>query len=463
MKELDERNLREQKNKTILIVEDDPINARVFQKILFVCLAHLYKPAKTAPSYVIKKLDRWYEENIVKVKPELTLDVICTEDVEEVIQFAESGKVNLILMDVSLGHSVYQGNSMDGIKITKMLKDNALTTNIPVVLVTAHAMEGDREKFLRESGADYYISKPVVDHQIFADFANCFLNKNNHTLTKMNQQMPDKNSQDNNNDFLIRNSRENNIPAKPYISTKTQKLVGTLLNSKSLKNKKDDVRDEYKIVCGSVAHSLKGEFMNIGSSIQEIRELANDSSEIQEECELMYRSLEYSQILLRQLLDYLDIGKPSVEPIAVLELIRKTELLARPRLPSNIELNVKVDSNLPNQMVLGNFEQLMSVLLELIKNATKVLRQQGGKIEIIIEMTDDDMAISVKDNGTGISEEVKDKLLKETVQSKSGLGLGLFVSNKVINELGGKLELHSSSEKGTKVTILMPIANEANL
>jgi CheY-like chemotaxis protein len=50
-----------------------------------------------------------------------------------------------------------------------MLKSNPLTANLPVILVTAHAMEGDRENFLNQSGADGYISKPVVDHQLFID------------------------------------------------------------------------------------------------------------------------------------------------------------------------------------------------------------------------------------------------------------------------------------------------------
>ncbi|MEM7773329.1 MAG: response regulator, partial [Cyanobacteria bacterium P01_A01_bin.37] len=40
---------------------------------------------------------------------------------------------------------------------------------LPVILVTAHAMQGDRENFLKQSGADSYISKPVVDHQQFVD------------------------------------------------------------------------------------------------------------------------------------------------------------------------------------------------------------------------------------------------------------------------------------------------------
>jgi two-component system, cell cycle response regulator DivK len=122
--------------KTVLIVEDDLINARVFSKIL----------TKRGG-----------------------LGVKHTENVEEVMKIAQSGEIDLILMDVSLSHSVYQGKSVDGIKITQMLKSDPQTANLPIILVTAHAMEGDRENFLNQSGADSYISKPVIDHQLFID------------------------------------------------------------------------------------------------------------------------------------------------------------------------------------------------------------------------------------------------------------------------------------------------------
>ncbi len=122
--------------KTVLIVEDDPINLRVFSKIL----------SKRGG-----------------------LEVKGTEDVEEVMQIALSGEADIILMDVSLAHSVYQGKAVDGIKIAQMLKADPKTANLPIILVTAHAMEGDRENFLKQSGADGYISKPIVDHQQFVD------------------------------------------------------------------------------------------------------------------------------------------------------------------------------------------------------------------------------------------------------------------------------------------------------
>ena len=119
---------------TVLIVEDDPINLRVFSKILT-------------------------KRGGLQVKG--------TEIVEEVLQYAQSGAVDAILMDVALANSIYQGEPVDGIKITQMLKADPNTANLPVILVTAHAMEGDRENFLNQSGADGYISKPVVDHEAF--------------------------------------------------------------------------------------------------------------------------------------------------------------------------------------------------------------------------------------------------------------------------------------------------------
>ncbi|HEY9618659.1 MAG TPA: response regulator [Microcoleaceae cyanobacterium] len=122
--------------KTVLIVEDDLINARVFSKIL-----------TKRGGLVVRH----------------------TENVEEVMQIAQAGEADIILMDVSLARSVYQGKSVDGIQITQMLKDDPKTANLPIILVTAHAMEGDRESFLKQSGADGYISKPVVDHQAFVE------------------------------------------------------------------------------------------------------------------------------------------------------------------------------------------------------------------------------------------------------------------------------------------------------
>ena len=129
---------------TVLIVEDDPINLRVFSKIL----------TKRGG-----------------------LQVRGTEIVEEVLQLAQSGEIDVILMDVALANSIYEGKPVDGIKITQMLKEDPKTASLPIILVTAHAMEGDRENFLKQSGADGYISKPIVDHEAFIHQIVSLINK----------------------------------------------------------------------------------------------------------------------------------------------------------------------------------------------------------------------------------------------------------------------------------------------
>ena len=129
---------------TVLIVEDDPINMRVFSKIL---------------------------------TKHGQMDVKNTEDVEEVLKMAQAKEIDVILMDVSLSNSVYQGKSVDGIRITQILKSDPQTAALPVILVTAHAMEGDRENFLQQSKADDYISKPVVDHKEFVNIIKRFVSE----------------------------------------------------------------------------------------------------------------------------------------------------------------------------------------------------------------------------------------------------------------------------------------------
>jgi two-component system cell cycle response regulator DivK len=52
-----------------------------------------------------------------------------------------------------------------GSALPNCLKADPKSSSIPIILVTAHAMRGDREAFLAQSGADGYIAKPVVDHE----------------------------------------------------------------------------------------------------------------------------------------------------------------------------------------------------------------------------------------------------------------------------------------------------------
>lgn len=117
-----------------LVVEDDAHNALLFRKLL---------------------------------EKRCGCTVTVTESVQEILDACRAGTVELVLMDVSLNNSRWQGRPISGVEICRLLKQDPATASIPVVLATAHAMRGDAEALMAESGADDYVAKPIVDHERF--------------------------------------------------------------------------------------------------------------------------------------------------------------------------------------------------------------------------------------------------------------------------------------------------------
>tara|TARA_Y100000817_G_C16563064_1_gene414057 strand:+ start:218 stop:580 length:363 start_codon:yes stop_codon:yes gene_type:complete len=80
-------------------------------------------------------------------------DVVMAEDGQKGVNMSKSESPDLILMDLSLP-------VMDGWQATTIIKGDEETKSIPIIVLTAHAMAGDREKAL-EAGADEYDTKPI--------------------------------------------------------------------------------------------------------------------------------------------------------------------------------------------------------------------------------------------------------------------------------------------------------------
>jgi CheY-like chemotaxis protein len=85
---------------------------------------------------------------------------------EEALRLARSETFDLILMDVSLP-------GMDGLAVTRALKEHNGTAGVPVVAVTAHAMKGDEERILA-AGCAGYLTKPI-NTRTFAQQVASFL------------------------------------------------------------------------------------------------------------------------------------------------------------------------------------------------------------------------------------------------------------------------------------------------
>ena len=105
--------------KTVLIVEDNELNMKLFHDLLD---AHGYRTLQTRNGM-------------------------------EALQLAREQRPDLILMDIQLPE-------VSGLEVTKWLKDDETLRDIPVIAVTAFAMKGDEER-IRQGGCEAYISKPI--------------------------------------------------------------------------------------------------------------------------------------------------------------------------------------------------------------------------------------------------------------------------------------------------------------
>ncbi len=92
--------------------------------------------------------------------------VTCTEDVGEILRLVSGRAVDVVILDVSLCNCFYDGHPVDGLDLAHLIRQQPGGREVPVLLATAHAMEGDRERLLAASGADAYLEKPIYDPQV---------------------------------------------------------------------------------------------------------------------------------------------------------------------------------------------------------------------------------------------------------------------------------------------------------
>jgi CheY-like chemotaxis protein len=98
--------------------------------------------------------------------------VTCTEDVEEILRLTSGHAVDAVILDVSLRNCLFEGAPVDGIELAQLIRARAGEKRIPILLATAHAMEGDRQRLLAASDADAYLEKPIYDPQALIDRIN---------------------------------------------------------------------------------------------------------------------------------------------------------------------------------------------------------------------------------------------------------------------------------------------------
>lgn len=233
----------------------------------------------------------------------------------------------------------------------------------------------------------------------------------------------------------------------------------TPLKEQDLLVKKWDKLGMVGQLAAGIAHEIRNPLTTIKGFLQLLGQETNTPYQ-----ELLLSELERIEFIMNE---FLFLAKPQQDLKLEIKNLNKdlTDIVdfMRPEaVLNNIQLDLDCDPSLP--LVYCESKQIKQVMMNLIKNAVEAM-PTGGNISIQTMAKPDGYAmIRVCDEGMGIPKERVKRLFEPFYTSKEkGTGLGLMVSNQIIENHKGTLVFSSEVGKGTTACILLPGAEEEGL
>ncbi|HTZ34560.1 MAG TPA: sensor histidine kinase [Stellaceae bacterium] len=178
--------------------------------------------------------------------------------------------------------------------------------------------------------------------------------------------------------------------------------------------------------------------------------------------------------LIKVITDILDLSKaeagaitvdlgPVMIPEAIDMAVRLIDGRAR---EGEITVDTQVPPALAEEAILSDGSKVTQILLNLLSNAVKFTKP-GGHVTVGAERCAGEVAIAIRDTGIGIAAEDLDKVMapfgqvQSAYHAREGFGLGLPLSKKLAEQLGGSLTIESQLDRGTVVTLRLPFVAAA--
>ena len=150
----------------------------------------------------------------------------------------------------------------------------------------------------------------------------------------------------------------------------------------------------------------------------------------------------------------MDVRLEKVDVNAVLGEV--AGFLEKEALYRNIELSMDLDAELPS--IESDHGQLQQVFLPILNHALNAV-SDGGHVAMLTRRQDDAVAVSIVDDGHGMTEEVRRRIFEPFFSTKGtqGTGLGLSITSGLVQKLGGRIEIDTEPGRGTRFTVLLPL------
>jgi CheY-like chemotaxis protein len=211
-----------------------------------------------------------------------------------------------------------------------------------------------------------------------------------------------------------------------------------------------------------VAHELNNPLTAILGVTELLREREGADDSTKRQLELTHRQARRAARIVQNLLEFSRPASPQKNPLDVNSLVERTLQLHEHSLRRNfIEVDFRPQPDLPG--VVGDANQLIQVLLNLVTNAEQAIREvrDTGRIQIRLGRKERQLTVTVQDDGVGIRPEALPRIFDPFYTTKrpgGGTGLGLSICMSIVREHGGNIEAESLPAGGSAFTIYLPCA-----
>ena len=259
---------------------------------------------------------------------------------------------------------------------------------------------------------------------------------------------------------------------KPFTPDELRLIVNRGIERSELEKKARQLKQEKENLerrfITFVSHQLQSPLVAVQQYLDVLKHLGDVPNKRALQKEWIDRSLNRIKELIAIVRDWLTISKiesdqlvESVEKINIPTIINQ---LFQTYTATAKQKNINLISELPEDLVSvrAHDECLIMLFSNLIVNAIKY-NKNNGTIKITADENADDVIISVSDTGIGIPEDKLDiifedfyRVKEESTKNILGTGLGLPICKKIINELGGKIEVQSKINEGSTFRVIIP-------
>ncbi len=250
-----------------------------------------------------------------------------------------------------------------------------------------------------------------------------------------------------------------------------EKIAGTIIHIEDItekRKKETQLRRAESLaalttLAAGVAHEINNPLGSISIRIQLLEKIMRgespDKAAMTKHLDVVKEEIErLKQIVVDFLFAVrpMDIRLMSENPAPIIEEV--AELIQPEAERSGIDVQLSLAKDLPR--VLLDKRHIKQALLNLIQNAMAAMAD-GGTLRITAEQVSDEIRISIADTGTGIPEGMLTKIFEPYFTTKkSGTGLGLTITFKIIKEHSGDISLESKEGIGSIFTIHLPVPQQ---